>query len=263
MALVRRHWKLALLNCLLILAAVGLLVHRLMRSGAVAQTPPSPATQPSAIDAVSYCRVQDLRGRLFLTNRDLAAMGCTQEQAAGVLSALLQWHSTNQSSFEQIEQSQRSAQQQLADAIRRVNSGPRNATLLNQVKTLQQQEQSANAQRQALVEQAMATIQSHLTSAQQQIWQTARSNAAVAERYRYLSDLSAAASAALSAAAVKYGAGSPQAQQVEQSVLGTRLNDLNTSIAAIGQNIAAVIAAEAAVLPVPEDRKTPSTPLAQ
>jgi hypothetical protein len=39
-------------------------------------------------------------------------------------------------------------------------------------------------------------------------------------------------------------------------VLGTRVNDLNTSITTIGQNIGAVIAAEGAVLPVPDELKT-------
>src|SRR2546421_4400862 len=103
MALVRRHWKLALINCLLILLAAGLLTYRLMRGRAIAQTPP-PTSQPTAaIDPVTYCRIRDLRGRLSLTNRDLAAMGCTQQQAADVLSALLEWCGTNQATFDQIE----------------------------------------------------------------------------------------------------------------------------------------------------------------
>jgi hypothetical protein len=111
-------------------------------------------------------------------------------------------------------------------------------------------------QREALVQQAVSTINGQLSGGQQQVWQVARTNRAAPGRYRYLSDLSAASGSALGAAMVKYGAGSAQAQQVEQSVLGGRVSDVNTSLATIGEHILAVIAAERAVLPLPDELKT-------
>jgi hypothetical protein len=191
---IRRHWKLALLQLLLLLAAAGLLIHRTLKSSGPAlaatvdsSTPTSPTTAP-AIDVTTFLRVRTLRERLALRNEDLAAMGCSQQQATQVLQALLAWASDNAAGWAQQEQNRRSADAAMAEATRQINVGPRDDALLANLPTLQQNVASAKQQSDAFFQEGADTVAAVLSSDQRQVWATARANSAnaVPMRYRYV-----------------------------------------------------------------------------
>jgi hypothetical protein len=259
MAVVRRHWKLAAANALLLAVALALLVHHLARdAGRALADPPSGS---SSVDALTYSRVSELRERLMLTNADLAAMGCTQQQAKSVLAALLQWYQQNQATWVGGEGNERSARAQLHAALERAAVGPRNEALIAQISSLRQALTSAAAQRGESLNAAASAVQPLLTTSQVSSWTTARANKNVALRYRFVPNLTDAETKTLTVAVAKRGESSQAVAQVEQSVLaGSRLTAMQSALTNARESATGVMAADTEVLPIPTELR-PSTGL--
>jgi hypothetical protein len=253
MALVRRHWKLALFNLLVISIAAGLLLYRLNGSHtAVASSPETPATQTSQVlDIPTYSRIQDIRKRVGLTNRDLAALGCDQDQATTVLNQIVQWYQSNQTQLTTAESTESAAHEAYDEAVVRVNTGPRSQEALDQIGPSRQAYLTAAAQHTTIYNGVIGAVSSVLSSAQAQSWQTARANGGLPERYRYIPELNGETMAQLQFALSKYGEGSPQAQSLEQTIDGGSASAIGAVESNIQNNLNAVIAAEGQVLPLP------------
>jgi hypothetical protein len=251
---IRRHWRLFLLQALLIAAGAIFLTLSFTKSPRSAMaapggsaTPP-PAASASAVDPVTYARVRQLREKLALTNQDLAAAGCSQTQATQVLSALLSWYTANASSWDQLEQNQRSAQQQVQAAVRQINVGPKDDTLLAQLPALQQAAASAAQQMDQLILSASPTASALLSSSGQSVWATAQANAAlgVPDQYRFATGLTADQVAAMKV--LIYRGSDPSSLVSTAGIQASAAASANLS-----QNMDGVCVADASVLPIPPE----------
>jgi len=80
MAKIRRHFNTSLVIFLVIGGAFALVVS--VRGVATAEEAAASTAQPAEtqeeMDPVGYCKVRELREKLWLTNENLAAVGCNQ-----------------------------------------------------------------------------------------------------------------------------------------------------------------------------------------
>lgn len=254
MALVRRHWKLALLNVLLLCLAVAALIYKLgisQQRTVGATTGPTVATS-GQLDLPSYSQISSIREELCLTNRDLAAMGCNGSTARALFSALLSWYRQSQPAINQAIQSEVTAQANLRDVIRRIQVGPCDESALSQVSSLRTAVASATTNRQALVGQASDLIQQKLNNGQSTIWRSAKSNQNLPEQYRYTPDLSATESQSL-LQLVRGTQFSTGGRSVDDSTIITtaRRSAMASAQASVEANLSAVAAAEQEILPTP------------
>jgi hypothetical protein len=251
MALLRKHWKLALCECLAVIVAVSIGLRFWAHRTAVADTstsvaaPSSPTTQQTATDGLTYSRISYLRQQLALTSLDLGAMGLTQAQATTVLSNVLNWYNANQASWGALEQAQINNQNSVQEAWREINVGPANQTLLSQLPTLQQNLTSSTQAFQQFLQSATSVVSPALSTSQQQVWATAQANLSAPVQYRYAPSLTPAFVSTLSTALAK-----------GQTVVSTSLSvEQQQAIAAAqaeqAESMPGVLAAEQAVLPPP------------
>jgi hypothetical protein len=263
---IRRHWRLVLLQLILFVGGIALLLHHFLKSPLSAQAvtiggdPGSNSVNAVApLDPITYLRVRQVREKLALRNDDFAAMGCSQTQVAQLISTVSTWVSANATTWFQQEQAVKDAQSALAAAQRQINIGTTDQSVLTGMPTLQQNVSTARQQFEQFQQGAADAISASLSSAQQPIWAAARSNAAakVPSRYRYVQGLTADQIKTLSLAIYRGqdGTASLSTQAVQQ---------LQTTNENLNQNMAAVSAAEAAVLPSPPELsfagiRTPST----
>jgi hypothetical protein len=256
MAAIRRHWKLAVLNALLIGGVLAALITYMVRtstpvakaqaasSGSTA-SPAPPANTPVPTDPVVYARIATLRQRIALENVDLAALGCSQSQASSIFSTLLTWYQANQGTWAQAEQAEQSARNDLQETSRLINVGPKNDTVISQFSTQQQAIATAVAARQQVEQSAATAVAGLLTSSQNTLWNTIQANAAAPEFYRFAPSLTADE---LSQIQASLGKG----QTVSTDTLSTsQWNAIRSVIATQNQSIDGVAAAEMTVLPPP------------
>ena len=79
--------------------------------------------QAEVLDPVTWSRVRELRERLRLPDGTLAAMGCTQETAEGVLTRLLGWYEANGAQWANRRQEVAAARKALRLAVQKINVG--------------------------------------------------------------------------------------------------------------------------------------------
>jgi hypothetical protein len=263
MALVKRHWKLALFNLLLILGVGVWIAQRVMHTTVGAQVVNgggggggggggAPGTQPTPLDPLTLTRMAELRRSLALENRDLAALGCSQQQASQVLSALLSWYQANTTGWSQAEAAEQNAWAALQEANHSINVGPKNPTLLAQRAGLKQGLTSARLARQTFFESANSSVSGNLNGNQSTTWGIAKANRDLLERYRYAASISAGNARKLTVALLKYGQSAEAVRSLESSLLGANpAAALNSIEATVAGNIDAVLTAEAQTLPAP------------
>ncbi len=262
---IRQHWRLALLQLLVVVAGVGLLVHRVLKSPQKAiaaivdvsgtggntsgTAQPKQSLHDKLNEALHYRRVLQLREKLSLRNVDIAAMGCTQHQATQMLTGLSTWITANSVKLEQQEQLRIEAMNALAVALTQVNIGPRDESVLNQLPRLQQNVASAIQQRDQTLESAAAIVTTSLSPTQQQIWAAAKANAALGapEQFRYAQGLTIEQAEALKLAAYRGGGRNAMSYQADQQIETAKQN--------LKQNMPGVLVAEQTVLPLPKIRQ--------
>jgi len=199
MAAIRRHWRMIGLQIGLLTLIVVTIIGSLTFWG---DRPASAQLSGDApgMDVQVYQLTQDLRQHLSLTNQDLAAMGSDEAQATALLTDLRGWVERNQDQIEARRQAVRQAKQELRDTQRSIRVGPRNEAEIASVPRLQQDVADAVAAESSLMDGPTATIGSRLTAAQRSVWSTARENASLPTRYRYVSGIDAAQLAQIRAA---------------------------------------------------------------
>jgi hypothetical protein len=257
MAAIRKHWKLAVLNVLLIVGMLGILTWYMVRSGSPVATAQSvssgwssgtaspPANSPTPTDPIVYARIETLRQRIALSNMDLAAMGCSQAQASSVFSTLLTWYQANQGTWSQAEQNETSARNDLQETWRLINVGPKDDNVLSQLPTKQQNITTAVSARQQVEQTAANAVAGVLTSSQNTLWMTIQANAAVPDVYRFAPSLSAQQVTQIQASLAK-------GQVVPTDTLtASQWSVIQSVIAAQNQTANGVAAAEQTVLPAP------------
>jgi len=252
-ALVKRHWISVSLLVFVVALLIGWVLRIHLFAGvreALADTSETPPQQQPTMDPVDYGKVQQIRQELCLTNFDLAVMGCSQEAATNVLTALSSWYQSHRAELVTAEQSVLEKQRQLHEAVKNVNVGPRSEGNLAQMPTLQQNAQAATQQRNAIVESAVQALSATLTAEQNQLWLTARANAATTSHYRYVPNITQAQ--------LKVVQSSPD-PLADQVLSADQKQAFITAAANSVQFFSGVTAAEAVVLPVPNEMKPPST----
>lgn len=252
MATIHRHRFQLILSLAVVFLMAGALWHtqrqnqpRQVRAAAAQQ-------QQETLDAATYTAVQSLRDDLALTDRDLAAMGLDEQAASTLLLALLQWHEQNTWQIQNAEQAQQAARRELAAAMRKINIGPRNESLIMSVPSLRNAVTSADDQYALLIESAGQAVSNLLNSEQAAIWSTARNNRDHPIRYRYAPNLSSEQAGALVDVMRLARRSDRSFAQAEQSKLtSTQTNAMLAATARIEQHMAGVVAARDAVLPAP------------
>ena len=257
-AIIRRHWRFAVLNALLVAIAIGVGVRYLLKPVAQAvmtEGAGTPETPANAVDPLTYSRVVQLRETLALTSQDLAAMGCTEEQAVAVLTSLKTWCEQNAAQWETAEQSHLSANRNLAEAVRRINVGPRDETILASVPTLKQSESSARQQMEEFFAGGGAVVQASFSSAQQQVWNIAKANRTAPAALRYVAGLTEQQKSAFVIAAARGKTINAVPELAGQAAA------LEVVRQAINNNLPGVAAAEEEILPMPDDLRGGATPV--
>jgi len=238
-------------------------------AGTAVAAEPGQDTESEKIEAVTYCRIRDLREEICLRNEDLAAMGCTEANANAVFETLLGWYEAKKASLEAARETQRDAEKALRSALRRIGMGPRDENLIATVPALKAAVAQARAQRKTIVESAIAAVEAKLTSAQKGVWTIARANASLPSAYRYTPGMTpgqvktlhrASRTRSRKLAVARTKAQRSDATSVFNAVeTDTLTGAQKTAIAAakanMRQNMPGVLKAFAEVLPLPDDLK--------
>lgn len=247
MALMRRHWKLFAFNMLLVLGAMSALVWHLLQRPEVTLAQPAPP-EPVPVDALTYSRVQTLRSGIALDNTDLAAMGCTQQQAEEVLTEVLSWTRTNAASLGETEAAIASAEAALRDALQ--SRGRGEEVSANQMATLKAAVQTALEARDTLTAGLTTAVTGELTQEQAAVWTTAKSNQSLPEKYRFVPNISAAETATLQLASAR-GNAEAVASTEQNIITGPRAAAMATAQNNLSERIDTIIAAAATSIPTP------------
>ena len=191
MAMIRRHWLAFSLNFVLIALITVVLVLGFSLSHSPRAVAQAESEATADIDPVTYGQVNRLRRELALTNQDLATMGVDQAAAEAVLGDLLTWYQTNQSTLQQRDQDVRDARAALREAYRKVRIGLRDEFLIAEFPRLQNDLGAAVQARRTLVDSALPTVESRLSSTQQVVWNAARMNPGAPGELKYVENLTA------------------------------------------------------------------------
>lgn len=194
MALVKRHWKPALLSMTVIGLVIALGWAASALTGQPAAHGDAVAEEPiMELDTDAWSDIRRLRRELSLENGDLAGIGCDMARAAAVLGSVKQWYFTNEEALRQRTRSVNEARAQVRRTQRRVHMGPRDEAVLRQLADRKTALQQAEAQRKALVDQLIPVVQSRLTQPQATAWSAVRNARAVGGfgKYVYASGLTA------------------------------------------------------------------------
>lgn len=251
MAVLRRHWKMAVFNGIVLITLLAASLYLVAQRGATAATTEQGA-EAVVIDVTEYSRLRELRAATALTALDLASVGCNEQQAEAVLTALRGWYAANAAGLEQAISAERSAERAMDDAVRLINVGPRDEALLGRVPSLRQTLARVRSTREELFAQgAGVAMAAGLSPTQVQGLQVAVANDALPEALRYVAGLSADQKEAARVAAAKrqdLGAIDSSARATYASVIANR-----------GQFMEGVLAAEERVLPVPPELRERAT----
>jgi hypothetical protein len=250
MALIRRHWKLAIFNAILIVSIVITVLCYIERLGSLpakaATAGGSGSTTAITLDSTDYARMFQLRNALCLTDVDLAAMGCSQSQASNILSSLASWYQSNVGAWNTIVQQTQSANQQTQQALSSIN-GAGNTQIWQQMYAAQDQRDSAADSLSQLMQGAASVVAPLLTAQQQSVWTTAQTNVAegVPPQFRFAPSITPGQAYALFVAVSN--------QQANPSSLlnSTQQQGLQSVLQSETQNAPTMISTDLAVLPLP------------
>lgn len=205
--------------------------------------------QNSILDVSAYTHIQALRRQIALTNRDLAAMGCNQEDATRVLTQLRAWYLANRTSLDQLRNEHFQKIRELGDVMRRVHRGEVDgAAVEQQVAELRQAITSKQQQQFRLIDTAATHIAASMSPEQNQTWKLIRSfpKADTPTPSQTVSGMDQKSHSIQMALSDQQKRLSVQSQQ----------QALDESNQRVGKYLEAVISAEATVLPMPIELKS-------
>lgn len=247
-----RHGRMALMQTL----GALVLVTWTTAAHVGAQETASPAKQADTLTPVLYGQVQQVRRDLALRSEELGMLNADEASAERVLTLVRDWVVANQKELAAARRAVLDQKRQLREAMRRVRVGPRDESLLTQVRRLQAQlEQTRQAQRD-LVAQLIPQVSTHLSGEQPARWQTLRANRGLPHRYQAAPNVTADQGERLRRTAREEDAA--QRDTAEASVLyGSQRSVLEQVRREQAAAMAGVLRAEARVLPVPEALRVP------
>jgi hypothetical protein len=158
------------------------------RANAEDVTRSAPA-EPTSV--ILFSRFSALRAELAIGNSDLAAFGCTDDQARTILTAALSWLKNNSARVEAAEHTQRAALGAVRNTTRRIRIGPRSEALIAQYSIDQRQLDAAIMARRAISAEIISALESPLDSTQRRVWATARANREAPSDLKYSPGLTA------------------------------------------------------------------------
>ena len=234
--------------------------------GPVATAQETPA-QRQTLDAETYGQVQELRQHLGLEDAALAAVGCDREWAETVLSRLLTWCETNETTWTARRAAAAAARKALRAALRRLSVGSGGAELRSRLPQLRAAVATAKQQEEDLLAGLRQQIETGLTDSQKAVWVTIRANPASAGEYVYAPNITAAQLKALRAAHTRHArqhitadtgaarsAAATALARAERSILtDTQRTALAIARTNIRRHLPAVLAASQAILPRPAE----------
>ncbi len=249
---IRKHWKLLLLQAVFLGAVAGLIVWGTAHSSpSIAQSPPPESNE---MDVATYTAVSRLRQELALTNADLAAMGCSQEDTQRLLSALVQWCETNKTTLKTKEVAIRQGRNQLRQLHRQINVGPRNERVIAEVQDLYAQLAQQVGDRRSFVEGAKAAVHAVATADQRSIHQAALANRGMPNRMRYVPDLTGEQVKAIRQAMSRRTTDSAAiTSTIDQTLNLLQRSASDQALTNQRRNMPGVLAAEKNILPTPSE----------
>jgi hypothetical protein len=217
----------------------------------------SPSTQPAnVLDASSYSRVRELRGKLCLSDIDLAAMGLSSEAAQGIVQALVNWYQQNSAADSALEQQIIVTLRGRAELTRLANLGSSGADAAAQWQANDDQLKQLLAQRKQLDDSATAAVGSLLPSDAVAVWNAARANAGWPEMLRYVPDLTRDQASRIQDILIKRAQGllteQDASQQVGLVVTGSQSAASEAAWSRARLSAGATAGATSQVLPVPD-----------
>lgn len=189
MAYVRRHWLASVLYGLIILFGLAIFLTPTFFSENAPEAAQAQPAEPQPIDPYLYTRVQKLRQELALTNRDLAAMGFTQESATVLLESIKTWSVSNKIAFDQNMSDEIRFKAALRETTHLINAGSPDIDLAHALPLLQNDLAALYEQGKARHDALIAQLESGMNASQRKTWQSARKNAGLPIELRYTSDL--------------------------------------------------------------------------
>jgi hypothetical protein len=270
MAAIKRHW-------LEFLVGTAVVVAGLVWGITLIFTSPARATQQAdeaKLDPVAYGELSALREKLCLTDMDLAAMGCTEESAVAIFRALRTWYDSRKVQMSEADVDRSAKLRELHSAFSRMNAGPRDDALLDQVPRLQEALAGSEKDVNDLVLSAAPQVEALLSSSQRALWETARANAGAPSQYRYVPNLTteqrqslhlAMRTQARKVAAAQTPEESSDASQAfkasEEDILSSSQKSAQMDVAeSMREHMPGVLNAAAKVLPMPEELKPKALP---
>jgi len=196
MAVIKRHWMTTLFaSALLLVVWLVLAMTRARQAARAADDGGSIVTgeasdEAMSLDAVSYCELREIQRRLCLTAVDLAAMGCSPEDAESILRALRSWYESNRATYRLQKQARLVAERALRLGRRQASLSKTLYATNDEIGELQLAVREAIAAQGILADDAVSVISGAMTEAQKSMWATARQNKDNPTRYRYIPDLS-------------------------------------------------------------------------
>ncbi len=219
------------------------------------------------IDVATYTGMSRLRKAIDLDNETLAAMGCSESEATAALNVLLGWYVSNKAEIAANRQASIQATKALRLALRKIGMGPRDEGLIAKIPSLKAAVAASVKQRNDLSEAAIKAVAAKLSTSQKSVWMTARNNAGLPSKYRYVASLTADQAKALHRANRTYArrlasargttakaAASQQFQTEESKVLASgQKTAMTTARTNASEKIAGAIKASKIVMPMPAE----------
>jgi len=223
------------------------------------------------VSAATYCGVRTIRSKIQLRNEAIAAMGCGKAVAGEVLEAILVWYEVKEPYLSIAKKAKIKAARDLRTGLQKIGMGKADDKLLKSVPALKAALARAIKDYDDIIKTAITAVEAKLSPAQKALWATARANANLHSRYRYVPNMTAAQAKALHvarrararrmAAAKKPAARAAVAAEYKawESNILTAAQKIAMAQAAenIRKNMQAVSKAESEVLPLPDELKAP------
>lgn len=254
MAVVKKHWKLLVLQVIVITTVVVCAALFLQRSPAQAEPPVPTAGVAASIDPLCYARVMKLREQFGLSSESLAVAGCDGAAAKQLFQQMVVWCNQNKGAIDSAEVAETAAQREIAEAIRQINVGGSNANALKaSLPALAQRLRAAAEARHAVYQSGFESVgTAKLSAAQRTRLATMRISQNMPGDLRFVTDLSTTERKQIAGTIRQFGSDSQEFIQLRSFILtGQRGAEVTGARAMLAQNAVGVCAAEHEVLPLP------------
>jgi hypothetical protein len=249
-ATIKKHHRL-LAACVLVVALMSVLTGALLteaRTAALVEDDMPP------LGLTTWAHLAEVRESLCLLPGELASARVAEDQAESLFKSLRMWCEQNELRLIVAGAEVRTAQRALRETLRKAHAGSEQVTL-DDVKSRREHLDQAKVKQQALWEEFLPSLSSHIDAESQAVLATVRANRdATPQSYRATPRLEEQQTQGLRDAVARYGSGSDRTRQIEQRLLASSQREaLNQAAQSRKQHIQGILAAEARVLVAPPE----------